>query len=187
MSVAVSPARTRHVDRVAFAWGCAEAVLFFVIPDVFLSLVAIRFGFRAGWRAALATTAGAVVGGLAVYLWAAFAAESVFAVMNLLPAVDLEMIESVRRRTAEHGTVALLGAPWQGVPYKLHAAAAGELGLGALNLALVTIPGRLARFAASVAVAAYLRWFFARWLPRGVMLGAWALFWVVTYGVYWFG
>ena len=173
-------------DRIALGWGFAEAVLFFIIPDVFLTLVAIRFGFRRSWRLAVLATAGAVVGGLVVYAWASLDLTSVTSAMELLPGIDPAMVEAVNADTAAHGNAALLGGPWQGRPFKLYAAASGELGLSVIGLALLTIPGRLARFAVSVVLASDLRGFFARWIPEKVMITTWAAFWIVVYAGYWF-
>ena len=173
-------------DRIALGWGFAEAVLFFIIPDVFLTLVAIRFGFRRSWRLAVLATAGAVVGGLVVYAWASLDSASATSAIELLPGIDPSMVEAVNADVAANGNAALLAGPWQGRPYKLFAAASGELGLSAISLALLTIPGRLARFAISIALASYLRWIFTRWIPEKVMLTTWAAFWIVVYTGYWF-
>lgn len=172
-------------DRIALGWGFGEAVLFFVIPDVFLTLVAVRLGLRRSWRLAVLATAGAVIGGLVVYAWASLHPASVTSAMQLLPGIERSMIDSVNADVAAHGSAALLAGPWQGRPYKLFAAASGELGLSAIGLALLTIPGRLGRFAISIALASYLRWFFSRWIPQEVMLATWAAFWVVVYAGYW--
>jgi len=176
----------RTGDRLAFAWGFGEAVLFFIIPDVFLTLVAIRFGFRRSIRLALIATAGAVVGGLVVYSWAAFDPTSITLAMQVLPGIDTSMIDSVGVDVASDGNAALLAGPWQGRPYKLYALASGDLGLSPIGLAVLTIPGRLARFTVSVAIASYLRWFFARWMPERTMIALWAVFWVLVYAAYWF-
>jgi len=174
-------------ERIALGWGFAEAVLFFVIPDVFLTLVAIQFGFRRSLRLALVATAGAVAGGLAMYGWASLHPASVYAAVEFLPGIDGAMVQAVQVDVAAHGNAALLAGPWQGTPYKLFAAASGDLGLSPISLALLTIPGRLARFAVSVAVASYLRWFFARWITEKAMIGLWAMFWVLVYVGYWLG
>ena len=182
----VAPRRVRTGDRLAFAWGFGEAVLFFVIPDVFLTLVAIRFGFRRSFQGAVIATAGAVVGGLVVYAWAAVDPAFLTSAMQLLPGIDQSMINAVGADVATNGNGALLAGPWQGRPYKLFALASGDMGLSPISLALLTIPGRLARFAVSVAVASYLRWFFARWMSEQTMIGLWAGFWALIYAGYWF-
>ena len=185
MTVA-APIRVQSGDRLAFAWGLGEAVLFFVIPDVFLTLVALQLGFRRSLRAALIATAGAVVGGLVVYAWAASDPASITSAMQLLPGIDTSMIDSVGVDVASDGNAALLVGPWQGRPYKLFALASGNLGLSPIGLALLTIPGRLARFTVSVAIASYLRWFFSRWIAEKAMLALWAAFWMLVYAAYWF-
>ncbi|NNF89549.1 MAG: hypothetical protein HKM97_13555 [Acidimicrobiia bacterium] len=172
-------------DGVAFGWGFAEAVLFFVIPDVFLTFCAVRFGLRRSFRLALLATAGAVVGGLLVYGWAGVHPASAYAAMELLPGIDATMVETVRTDVATHGAAALLAGPWQGTPYKVFAAASGDLGLSPVGLALLTIPGRLARFLVSIAVAAYLRWFLTRWISQDAMISLWAAFWILVYTAYW--
>jgi membrane protein YqaA with SNARE-associated domain len=172
-------------DRIAFGWGFGEAVLFFIIPDVFLTLVAVRFGFRRSIRLALVATAGAVLGGLVMYGWATLHPGSAFAVMDVLPGIDGSMIEAVRGDVASDGNRALLVGPWQGRPYKLFAAASGELGLSAIGLAMLTVPGRLARFAVSVAVAACARRLFSRWLSQRALVVCWAAFWLLLYAGYW--
>ncbi|GEM_PF-3959884 len=50
------------VNRVALAWGFAEATLFFIVPDVWLTLVA-RERLRTGLIASLYSLAGALAGG----------------------------------------------------------------------------------------------------------------------------
>ena len=163
---AATRSRLRSDDGVAFGWGFAEAVLFFVIPDVFLTLVAVRFGFRRSLRLALLATAGAVVGGLVVYGWAALHPASAFGAMELLPGVDTSMIASVQADIAAHGNAALLAGPWQGRPTSCSPPLPVNSASASIGLALLTIPGRLARFAVSVAIASYLRWFFIRWIPQ---------------------
>ena len=172
-------------DRIAFGWGFAEAFLFFVIPDVFLTLIAVRFGFRRSFRLALVATVGAVLGGLVMYGWAAIHPASAYAAVELLPGIDAAMIQSVQADVSAHGNPALLAGPWQGTPYKLFALASGDLGFSSVGLALLTIPGRLARFAVSVAVASYLRWFLTRWLSPKAMISLWATFWALVYAAYW--
>jgi hypothetical protein len=95
------------------------------------------------------------------------------------------MIDAVKGDVAAESNLSLLAGPWQGRPYKLFAAASGDLGLSVAGLALITIPGRLARFTVSVGVAAYLRWSFARWLTEKTMIRLWAAFWLLVYTAYW--
>ena len=64
------PVKHNWVDRLiglpgitlAFFWGFAEGTLFFVVPDVVISLVAIVRP-RSAWRHVVAAIAGALLGG----------------------------------------------------------------------------------------------------------------------------
>jgi membrane protein YqaA with SNARE-associated domain len=47
----------------AALWGFAEATLFFIVPDVLLSIIAVRRGRRPAWIAMAWTIAGAIAGG----------------------------------------------------------------------------------------------------------------------------
>jgi len=53
----------------AFVWGLAEATFFFVIPDVFLSFVALLDWPRTS-KHILAAIAGALLGGALLFHWA---------------------------------------------------------------------------------------------------------------------
>lgn len=175
-----------RTDRIALGWGFAEATMFFIVPDVFLTHVAIRMGFRRSLRAALLATVGAIIGGLILFQWATVNPEGAFKAMDAVPAIDAEMINTVRADIASNGNGALVTGPLRGQPYKLFAAASGELGLSGFGLAMLTIPGRMVRFLLAIGIASYLRWVFSRWLSERVMLGFWAGIWLLIYVGYWF-
>ena len=72
---------------------------------------------------------------------------------------------------------------------KFAEAAAGQFGMSPLSLALWTIPGRLWRFVAFVAVFGSLQRAAHRLrgaAPR-MRLGVWALFWIIVYVRFWAG
>lgn len=178
----------RLINRIALGWGMAEGVLLFVIPDVLLTYVAVRYGVPRGLRAAVWAVAGALIGGTIAFAWGAASPESARTAMAALPAVDIAMIELVEEAVADEGPVALVAAPLGGRPFKLYAAAAGSTGASLPALWMWTIPGRLWRFAALAAIAglasqaarAHLRR-----LPEWVPMAVWAISWLVVYGLFW--
>jgi hypothetical protein len=175
----------RRDAAIAALWGFAEAVLWFIVPDVFLTWVAVRKGVRpALWLSAFAV-AGAIVGGLFTYGWGATAAGFGETAMAWLPGIDAAMIDRVESEVAASGSAALLDGPRQAQPYKLYALAAGDQGTSVLALVGWTIPGRAFRFVLSSVVAAALGAVGRRLLPQRVVVGLWATFWLVVYAWLW--
>ena len=153
MSAAVR--RGRRERAVAAVWGFAEATLFFLVPDVHLTRVALRDG-RLALSAALAATAGALAGGALLWAWGAADPAAALAVLERVPAVSPALLERVRAELLADGWAALALGPSRGTPYKLYAATSGALGMSLLGLLLVSAPARLVRFATLSLVAAAL-------------------------------
>jgi membrane protein YqaA with SNARE-associated domain len=175
--------RERRETWAAAAWGLAEATLFFLVPDVYLTRLALRDGRRA-LLASLAATGGALLGGALMWAWAAADAGTAFAMLERVPAVSPAMLARVREELVASGWLAVLFGPARGTPYKLYAATSAALGMGLGGLLLVTVPARLVRFVALSLLAA--------WLGRGPLAG-WSLaarqrlhlaLWTVFYGAY---
>ncbi|MDQ7246441.1 hypothetical protein [Dongia sedimenti] len=168
-----------------FAWGAAEAVLFFVVADVPITLMTARSGFRTGLIAALWATGGALLGGALLYLWAGADAGGVDRLLDLVPAVSAGQIAAVRQQMAEEWITATLAGGFRGDPYKLHAAAAGAQGLSLLPFLAISAIARLSRFLCSAALSQALTWVLrrfgrARWAPP--LIG---IFWIGFYAWYW--
>jgi hypothetical protein len=56
---------------IAFAWGLAEATLFFMVPDMIATLTALYSARRAYLQVAL-IVAGAVIGGALMFYWSSY-------------------------------------------------------------------------------------------------------------------
>lgn len=178
----------------AFLWGVAEASLFFVVPDVPVSLIALACGWQAGLRAALAAAGGAMVGGTALALFASHAPETALAVVDAVPAIPAAMIARMQAMMAGTDSAAglagvLILASLSGIPYKIAAAGAPGLGIPVWELALLTPLVRLPRFVALAAAGAVLHRLtpaLPGWLqPVRVRLLLAALGWSAFYGAYW--
>lgn len=168
---------------VAAFWGLAEATLFFIVPDVLLSAVALR-SRRKALELCLWALAGALVGGTLMYLWGARAPEQVWTLLSWVPAVSEPMMTSVSLALLDTGVWATIWGPLSGTPYKLYAALApsAEISLGLFLL--VSIPARLIRFVLLSLVAA---WLAERWLTSlsyRQRLGWLLSFWVIFYALF---
>ena len=168
---------------VAALWGFAEATLFFVVPDVFLTLVALR-DRRAGLLACGAATAGAVVGGLLMYLWGRTDAGEASAALLAVPGIGRGMIQGVRSSLDSTGLLALFLGPLSGTPYKIYAVMSGDMGLGLAMFLVVSVPARGVRFIILTLATSWVsRRPLAAWTLGRKRIAAIAL-WIVFYALY---
>lgn len=169
----------------AFAWGFAEATLFFIIPDVVLSWASLA-GARDGVRALLAIIAGAVVGGLLMFTLAVKFPDQTRHAVASVPFVRTTMVNHVEREYETFGATALLRGPGNGIPYKIYAVTAPAHS-GPATFALLTIPARLQRLALSWLAFTALGWIFKNWIRRHRDTTAllFTIFWIIVYAIYW--
>jgi membrane protein YqaA with SNARE-associated domain len=180
-------ARSRSAAVVAFGWGFAEATLFFVVPDVWIGLLAL-FSWRAGLRAVVWAVMGALVGGALMYgVGAQFDREISARLLDAVPAISLGMVERVEEEMRDHGPSSMLLGPLRGTPYKISARTAGVQEQPLSTVLLWTIPARGARFVLIAAVSALYGWLVRRITSRtGLLLGPYLLAWTLFYaGYFW--
>lgn len=176
----------RSDGAIAALWGFAEATVFFVVPDVWLTYVAARRGAAAALVAGLLAAVGAALGGAVLWTVGAHAAAWARSLLDLVPAIGPDMIAGVGAEIASGSwPLALLHGSLSGVPYKIYAVEAGAANVAALPFVLASVPIRMVRFAATACLAALAAHLLARrgW-ARWTRL-VWALAWVVFYAVYW--
>jgi membrane protein YqaA with SNARE-associated domain len=182
-----SLAGSRAAPIIGFAWGLAEATLFFIVPDVWIGWVAL-VARRAAWAVLAFTLAGALVGGALTYALAAAAAPKTSAsILDGVPTVDRDAIQRVSSETEEHGPRSVVYGPLRmGTPYKLYARAAGAQDESLAAFLLWSIPGRLERFLPLMAIAILAGLALRRWIgvrPR-TELTLYAAIWTAFYAVY---
>jgi hypothetical protein len=165
-------------------WGFAEATLFFVVPDVLLTLLGLRRLRRALWGCLFALL-GALAGGWLMERWGSSDPAAALAAVDRVPFVPAASIGRVREQLAEHGPAAVVAGAWMGRPYKLYAVQATAAGISEIELLAVTVPARLLRFVFLAVVAHLLgRAIRARWGWRWT-LAIWAAAWTANYTLYW--
>ncbi|HXT49748.1 MAG TPA: hypothetical protein VN811_01825 [Thermoanaerobaculia bacterium] len=174
----------RALAAACLLWGFAEATLFFVVPDVLLTLVALRSLRRALWGCAFALL-GALAGGAVMERWGSTDPAAALAAVDRVPFVPTASIGRVREQLEARGPVAVIAGAWMGRPYKLYAVQASAAGMSAAQLLAITVPARLLRFVFLAVVAHLLaRGIRARWGWRWT-LAIWAAAWPLNYALYW--
>ena len=177
--------RRDHV--VAGLWVFAEATGFFVVPDVWLSALAVR-SLRRGLTSAVSATAGAVVGGALMHRWGERvpAGRSAW-LLTRLPAVSPAMLERVEREMASHGFAAVLLGPLRGTPYKLYARTAGLRGDPLPAFLAWSVPARAPRFVVVTTAVGALSALLRSLRPHAPGGVRWAIFtagWTAFYAWY---
>lgn len=172
-------------EAASFTWGFVESMLFFLVPDMVLSVVAMHSLRRSLWCCAWAV-AGAIAGGAVMYAWGAHDATMALRALDSVPAIPADMLVKVHHELSAKGLPAMLWGPLIGIPYKIYAVQAGALGLSVPMFLLMTIPARIIRFVITCLgfnLAARL----LRRLGAGPRLikGCWTLFWILNYTIYW--
>ena len=178
------PKRPRRLDIAALAWGFIEATVFFIVPDVLLS-VATASNARRAYTACLYATAGALLGG--AVLWQLGDTIDWRALFEKLPAIDAAMIAAAGERLAADGPVALFAGVLTGTPYKLFVIEARDLGIGLGPFLAASTPARLGRFVLVTAAAHLFCRVTRQRLPgsrqRAVLLGFWAVFYTAFFAL----
>jgi membrane protein YqaA with SNARE-associated domain len=173
----------RHMESnvskwISFGWGLAEATLFFIVPDVYIGWVAL-IHWRKGIGAVCYAVAGAVLGGVMMYVFGYSGGESAAAILTSVPLIHAGLVQMAIHQLQTTGLPAIMAGPWLGIPYKIYAMEAGVLALPLFPFLALTIPARGIRFLFVAAIAAGFRLLF----PRLVVAHTRAV--VCMYGTLW--
>jgi membrane protein YqaA with SNARE-associated domain len=145
--------RPKVANGIAFAWGLAEATLFFLVPDVWLTRLAVQ-DFRKAWVASLWALFGAILGGTVLWIAARQGvADGLFSVFDSLPGISPALIEKSGTALEEHGLLSLATGAMSGQPYKLYAVQAGVSGVAFIPFVLASLGARFCRFLLSSTLA----------------------------------
>ena len=121
--------KLNRTNALAALWGVAEATVFFIVPDVLLSWLALQ-SYKPAFIACLWALAGALVGGGIIWFVGLSNPDMVRTMLVSLPAISDEMITNVAQQLDESGLVALFVGPMIGTPYKIYALEAATSGFG---------------------------------------------------------
>jgi membrane protein YqaA with SNARE-associated domain len=180
-----SPKGSRqHWPWIAFVWGLAEATFFFVVPDVFITRLALRSPWRRVLLACGCALAGALIGG--TLLWFAAqndAAPALLRTFARLPGINRDLVVETGFALHEHGNKAMFTGGLIGQPYKLFAVHAAAQQVPLMGFLLFSAAARLMRFVLTAAIARLAAFGLHRW-PESKLLRAHTLVWLCFYTVY---
>jgi membrane protein YqaA with SNARE-associated domain len=164
-----------------FAWGFAEATLFFIVPDVLLTLVAL-FSFRRSARVLVCILLGALAGGAIMFYLGAKDPAQARQVVLRVPFVSQAMFAKTQQSFQRDGIWALTKGPGNGIPYKVYCVHSGFL-----LFLLVSLLARLERFALFWLIAGAMGALFRKNILRQptVTVAVHACIWIIGYAWYW--
>ena len=169
----------------AFTWGLAEATIFFIVPEVLLSRVAMLRGGKNALRACVWALAGSIIGATVIYYAASIGhGPGLLRLMDWLPGITPDLIDQAHDGLEDHGISAVFAGAFTGIPFKLYATHAGSMHVGWFLFLLASAVVRFVRFS----VTSLLAWFIAtkllHSLPRSRLQLLHVAFWTVFYAVY---
>lgn len=175
----------RQAVWLATAWGFAEATVFFVVPDVLLTVSAL-FSPRASARQLWAVLAGSLIGGALMFGMASRDPGAARHLVERVPFVAPSMFQRVETDFDSSGAGGMTRGPLSGIPYKVYAVVAPSR-TSLARFLLVSVPARLERLLVTwvlfAAVGVALR---RRVVGRpDLALAGHAAYWAVIYAVYW--
>src|SRR5689334_5275905 len=128
-----------------FFWGFAEATLFFIVPDVLLTLIAL-YSFRRSARLIACILLGALAGGSVMFYFGEKDRPQAQALVLQVPFVSPAMSVKTQQGFQRDGIWTLLRSPGNGIPYKVYCVQASRYSRWPLFL-IVSAMARLERFA----------------------------------------
>ena len=166
-------------------WGFAEATLFFIVPDVLLTLVAL-YSFRRSAKLVAFILLGALAGGTVMfYLGGKYPAHAKTVVLRV-PFVSAAMFSKTQAGFQRDGLWTLAKAPGNGIPYKVYGVQASQYAGWAAFVAM-SVLARLERFAPFWLIAAALGLAFRQRIHRRPLMAAavHSCLWILGYAWYW--
>src|SRR5699024_12531717 len=81
-----------------------------------------------------------------MYVLGIYQFEGIAGFVEKVPAINESMMEEVKGSLQNEGLIAMILGPTKGIPYKIYAIYANQLGIGFISFILASIPARFIRF-----------------------------------------
>jgi hypothetical protein len=170
----------RMALHAGFWWGLAEGLLFFIVPDVYLSFATL-FSPRAGAVAWFSSIAGSAAAISIIRLLTTTPGLDYLVLLESIPGITGPLIDRVGASLAAEGLPYTPLLVFSGVPLKVYGALAFSLDLSLGSVLLWTLFARIVRIAPTFAGVAAVRLLFRR------RIDAHATAWCLLLGFFWLG
>lgn len=184
---------------VGFFWGFNEGTWFFIIPDIALSLIALK-GIKPALYSTIATVIGAMCAAILLYavVLKSGAPEVVLLrvenIWSHFPGYYPKMLTTAAANISASGAKGLLTGPSSGIPYRFYVLEAIQQNISLWDLLLWTPLARLQRIAIAPIAILGIKYGFSLLITKGNLSDKWksrlveknlnkALFVILT--IYW--
>lgn len=165
---------------IAWLWGAAEATFFFIVPDVFLSYLALD-GYKKALIACVYVLAGALAGGLFMYT-ISYNKTEVTALLDMVPGISPSLIQHGQVLFDRHMLYGMLEGSFSGVPYKIFSAHAGSTSAPIILFILASAAARFPRFIAISLLTAIITQTLLKnktsVVKKRILIAVWTLFYI---------
>lgn len=172
-----------RLNALGFVWGFAESTLFFIVPDVLISYVALS-SFKKALKVIFWVTAGALLGGIIMFIWGYYNEPNAIAVVKNVPLVSDAMVQTTEQQLSEHGAMAILLGPIKMTPFKIYAVFASHRDVSLIAFVIVAIIARISRFIIVALIASGLMKLFSKWVSYKQARIILVVVWVTIYVQY---
>ena len=181
-------ARNERVARHAgFWWGLAEGILFFIVPDVYITFATL-YSIRAGLVAWLFSIVGSLVAVCLIYVLVTVFGSGYITFLKWIPGIGQPLLEQTAVKIAADGLPYTPALVLGGVPLKVYAAMASTLGTSLGALLVWTVFARVVRIAPVFMLVALMRGVARRSVDAhpAAWLGAHIVSWIAFYVFYFY-
>lgn len=173
---------------IPFVWGLAEAVFFFIVPDVWLTWLAFTNGeWQKLTSAIIWATAGALIGGILMYNAGRYVPYQRIAEWLVhVPGISRQLIDTVALQMKEFGIWGVFEGVLKAIPYKIYAVQWGANGGNFWVWVMATIAARGGRFFLSVLIARMMDAFCQKVIQGWILIKKYVFFsfWTIFYILY---
>ena len=148
--------KEKNIYLIAFLWWFAEWTLFFIIPDIFITFVALFFWFKKWVKTIFFVVIWAMLGGSLMYFLWKYNYLLAYDILTHIPLINKNMINFAQTWLGKNWLYDMIIAPSNGIPYKIYAVLAWKENLNYFLFLLFTIPARASRFILSFLLASLI-------------------------------
>jgi len=173
-------------SAIAFLWGFAEATVFFIIPDVYITFVFL-FSVRSGFIAIIWSIIGSIAGAVCIYLLHMLS-YNYASVLVMIPGITLKMITHGLQLFRQDVFPGFSTVPFSGIPYKIYVYSAARFSVPFYLFVVWTVIARIIRYAFPISVILIIQKFCKKNIKKHIRFWLLLFFavWILFYTWYFF-